>query len=233
MDPVLRGRARISTRALLLTAAVLLTGWAVHATALHRHLAASRVDPLTGLLRRDAYTTCARRLLGRYGDDAIVVMVDADYFKAINDHLGHAAGDTVLTAFGARLTAWAGPRAAVGRLGGDEFALVLDLSADRRVQRLEQLMRMLHTPVVLDDGSVVDVAASVGAASPAAVGSRDLSELQRAADAALYDGKHGGRAVLATAGHASVPSLNGRRLGRQGTAAFAGPREHGQSPKGD
>lgn len=79
---------------------------------------------------------------------------------------------------------------------------------------------MLHTPVVLDDGRTIDVAASVGAATPAAVGSRDLPLLQRAADAALYDGKHTGRPVLATAEHATVPSLNGRRLGRPGTAAW-------------
>ncbi|MFJ4343161.1 GGDEF domain-containing protein [Streptomyces sp. NPDC088915] len=221
MDSALRTWGRIGPRTLLITTAVVpLTGWAVHATALHRRLAASRVDPLTGLLRRDTYTARARRLLARHGDDATVVMVDADRFKAINDRLGHAAGDTVLAAFGARLTAWAGPRAAVGRLGGDEFALVLKLSAARRVQRLEQLMRMLHTPVVLDDGRTVDVAASVGAATPAAVASRDLTALQRAADAALYDGKHTGRAVLATREHASVPSFNGRRLGRPGTAAW-------------
>ncbi|WP_406249051.1 diguanylate cyclase domain-containing protein [Streptomyces anulatus] len=71
----------------------------------------------------------------------------------------HAVGDTVLAAYGSRLTAWAGPRAAVGRLGGDEFAFVLN--ADRRERRLEQLVRMLHTPVVLDGGRTVDVAASV------------------------------------------------------------------------
>ncbi|RSS80629.1 GGDEF domain-containing protein, partial [Streptomyces sp. WAC02707] len=199
MDSVLRASGRFGPRALLITtAAVPLTGWTVHALALHRKLAATRKDPLTGLLRRDAYTHCARRLLARHGDDTAVVMVDADHFKAINDGLGHAAGDTVLAAFGARLTAWAGPAAAAGRLGGDEFALVLDLPAARRVQRLEHLVRMLHTPVVLDDGRVVDVAASVGAATPNTVGSRDLSVLQRAADAALYDGKHTGRAILAT-----------------------------------
>ncbi|MFJ6785573.1 diguanylate cyclase [Streptomyces yangpuensis] len=45
---------------------------------------------------------------------------DADHFKQINDGMGHAAGDTVLAAFGARLTAGVGPRVAVGRLGGDE-----------------------------------------------------------------------------------------------------------------
>ncbi len=221
MDSALRAPGPIGQRALLITTlAVPLTGWTLHALTLHRRLAATKRDPLTGLLRRDAYTHRARRLLARHGDTVTVVMVDADHFKAINDQLGHAAGDAVLAAFGARLTAWAGPSAAVGRLGGDEFALVLDLPAARRVQRLEQLVRMLHTPVVLDDGRTVDVAASVGAAAPAAVGSRDLSALQRAADAALYDGKHSGRPVLATAAHATVPSLNGRRLGRPGTAVW-------------
>ncbi|MFF4148332.1 GGDEF domain-containing protein [Streptomyces sp. NPDC001698] len=120
-------------------------------------------------------------------------MVDADHFKAVNDPMGHAAGDAVVAAYGARLTAWAGPRAAAGRLGGDEFAVALELPAGRREQRLEQLVRILHTPVVLDDGSSIDVAVSVGAATPDMVGSKDLTVLQRAADAALYDGKHSDR----------------------------------------
>ncbi|MEV7951378.1 GGDEF domain-containing protein [Streptomyces rubiginosohelvolus] len=202
------------------TSVLLLTGWVLHAVALHKRLAATRKDPLTGLLRRDAYTARARRLLARHGDTTTLVMVDADHFKQINDTLGHAAGDAVLAAFGARLTAWAGPRAAVGRLGGDEFAVVLELASDRRAQRLEQLVRRLHTPVVLDDGRTVDVAASIGAATPDVLGTRDLSALQRIADAALYDGKHTGRAVLATAQHATVPSINGRRVGRPGTATW-------------
>ncbi|MFB8406583.1 GGDEF domain-containing protein [Streptomyces sp. NPDC055912] len=218
MDSVLHASGRIGPRTLLITtAAVPLTGWAVHAVALHKRLAATKRDPLTGLLRRDAYTARARRLLARHGDKVTVVMVDADHFKQINDGMGHAAGDTVLAAIGARLTAWAGPRASVGRLGGDEFAVVLELTSDRRAHRLEQLVRMLHTPVTLDDGRTVDVAASVGAAAPASVGSRDLTALQRAADAALYDGKHSGRAALATAQHVTVPSINGRRAGRPGT----------------
>lgn len=221
MSSLLRVQGRIGQRTLLLTtAAVPLTGWAVHATVLLRQSARKDKDPLTGLLRRDVYTARARRILARHGDDTAVVMVDADRFKQINDSLGHAAGDTVLAAFGARLTAWAGPRAAVGRLGGDEFAVVLELPAGRRALRLEQLVRMLHTPVTLDDGRTVDVAASVGAAAPAPVGSRDLTVLQRAADSALYDGKHSGRAHLATAAHATVPSINGRRAGRPGTSVW-------------
>ncbi|MEU9083403.1 GGDEF domain-containing protein [Streptomyces sp. NPDC048357] len=220
MDSVLRAQARFGQRALLLTTAVVpLTGWAVHAVALHKRLAATRRDPLTGLLRRDSYTVRARRLLTRH-DDVAVVLVDQDHFKAVNDTMGHAAGDAVLAATAARLTAWAGPRASVGRLGGDEFAVVLELSAGRLEQRLAQLVRMLHTPVVLDDGRTVDVGASVGAATPHAVGSRDLSLLQRAADAALYDGKHTGRAILAARQHVTVPSINGRRAGRPGTSVW-------------
>ncbi|WP_398914207.1 hypothetical protein [Streptomyces sp. CEV 2-1] len=52
------------------------------------------------------------------------------------------------------------------------------------------------------------------------LGTRDLTALQRAADAALYDGKHTGRAHLATVAHASTPSINGRRAGRPGTAVW-------------
>ncbi|MFJ6650560.1 GGDEF domain-containing protein [Streptomyces sp. NPDC091290] len=218
---LLRVKGQIGQRTLLLTtAAVPLTGWAVHAATLHRQLAATRRDPLTGLLRRDSYTARARRLLARHGDDTAVVIVDQDHFKAVNDDFGHPAGDAVLAATAARLTAWAGPRAAVGRLGGDEFAVVRELPAARLEQRLAQLVRMLHTPVVLEDGRTVDVAASVGAATPRKTGSRDLSLLQRAADAALYDGKHSGRAVLATTAHTTVPSVNGRRAGRPGTAVW-------------
>ncbi|MFF7975860.1 diguanylate cyclase [Streptomyces sp. NPDC007905] len=221
MDSVLRLQGRIGQRTLLLTTAALpLTGWTVHAVTLHRRLAAAKRDPLTGLLRRDACTARARQILRRHRDDVCVVLVDADHFKDINDTMGHPAGDAVLTAIAARLAAWAGPRAAVGRLGGDEFAIVLELPAARREVRLAQLVRMLRTPVTLDDGQVVNVAASVGAATCDIVGTRDLSMLQRAADAALYDGKHSGRAAIATAAHATVPSVNGRRAGRPGTSLW-------------
>lgn len=221
MSSLLRVQGRIGQRTLLLTtAAVPLTGWAVHAVTLHRQLAATRRDPLTGLLRRDSYTAHARRLLARHGDDTAVVIVDQDHFKAVNDDFGHPAEDAVLAATAARLTAWAGQRASVGRLGGDEFAVVLELPAARLEQRLAQLVRMLHTPVVLEDGRTIDVAASVGAATPHAVGSRDLTVLQRAADAALYDGKHSGQAAVASPAHTTVPSINGRRAGRPGTAVW-------------
>ncbi|MER7841826.1 GGDEF domain-containing protein [Streptomyces sp. NPDC096040] len=218
MNPALRVHARLGQRALLVTTAALpLTGWTVHAYTLHRQLAASRRDPLTGLLRRDTYTARARRILARHGDTAVVVLVDVDHFKAVNDTFGHPAGDAVLAATAARLTAWAGPHGAAGRLGGDEFAVVVQLAAGARGRRFEQLLRMLHTPVILDDGRTVDVAVSVGAATPDAIGTRDLSTLQRAADTALYAGKHTGTIAVAGRADVTVPSVNGRRQGRPGT----------------
>ncbi|WP_432009523.1 GGDEF domain-containing protein [Streptomyces bacillaris] len=225
MNTAMRLPGRIGPHALLLTtAAVPLTGWAVHAVALHRKLSgarrelADRRDSLTGLLGRDGYTTRARQITDRYGNAALVVFVDLDHFKQINDGPGgHTAGDRVLAATAARLTAWAGSRGAVGRLGGDEFAVAVRIGPARRELRLAQLVQLLAQPVEVEDGVLVDVAASIGAASPDVLGTTDLSVLQRAADAAMYAGKHTGRAILADRSYAQVPSVNGRRAGRPGT----------------
>ncbi|MFJ9675298.1 GGDEF domain-containing protein [Streptomyces sp. NPDC101221] len=222
MASTVRVQAPIGQRALLITTlAVPLTGWTVHAVSLHRKLAAARRDPLTGLLGRDGFTAKARQITDRYGDHALVGIVDLDHFKQINDGPGgHAAGDRVLAATATRLTAWAGSRRAVGRLGGDEFAFAVRIGPARRELRLAQLATLLAQPVQVDDGALVDVAASIGAACPAILGTRDLSPLLRAADAAMYAGKHTGRAVLAGPQHATAPSINGRRAGRPGTSTL-------------
>ena len=211
-------QARSGQRTLLLTtAAVPLAGWTVHAATLYRRLAH---DPHTGLLRRSAFDTRASRILRRHGDNAFVLLVDLDHFKRINDTLGHAAGDAVLVATASRLESWAGAQAAVGRIGGDEFAVALKAAPAHRGERLAELMHMLHAPVALKSGQQVPTAASVGAAEPGTLGVRDLSQLKRAADAALYQGKHSGRAALAAAQHVALPSVNGRRLGHPGTATW-------------
>ncbi|MEU7151201.1 GGDEF domain-containing protein [Streptomyces sp. NPDC045456] len=220
MTSTVRVHAPSANRALILTSlAVPLTGWTVHAVSLHRKLAAARRDPLTGLLTRDGYTAKARQITGRYGDHALVVIVDLDHFKQINDGHGHAVGDRVLAVTAQRLTAWAGSRGTAGRLGGDEFAVAVRIGAGRRDLRLAQLATLLAQPVQLDDGAWADVTASIGAASPDILGTTDLSALQRAADAAMYAGKHTRRPVLADRSHATVPSVNGRRAGRPGTSA--------------
>ncbi|MGW5568204.1 GGDEF domain-containing protein [Streptomyces tendae] len=181
-----------------------------------RQLEAARRDPLTGLHLRDGYTNRARQITDRHSADALVILVDVDHFKQINDTHGHAAGDRVLAATAQRLAAWAGSRGIAGRLGGDEFAATVRIHPAHRRPRLEQLATALAVPVDVGD-RLVDVAVSIGAAAPDTVGTTDLSLLQRAADAAMYAGKHTGRPVLADRSHATAPSGNGRRLGRPGT----------------
>ncbi|MER7496403.1 GGDEF domain-containing protein [Streptomyces pharetrae] len=182
-----------------------------------RRLDAARRDPLTGLHLRDGYTSRARQIVGRHRTDGLVVLVDVDHFKQINDTHGHAAGDRVLAVTAQRLTDWAGSRGAVGRLGGDEFAATVWIDLARRRVLLDQLAAALAQPVDIG-GRLVDVAVSIGAATPDIVGTTDLSSLQRTADAAMYAGKHTGLPVLADRAHTAMPSVNGRRAGRPGTS---------------
>ncbi|MEU4506775.1 GGDEF domain-containing protein [Streptomyces sp. NPDC024089] len=208
----------LTRKTLQLTAlAVPLAGWTLHTTVLHRRLTQAQRDPLTTTWRREAFTTRAQRLLGQHPDDVVLVLADADHFKQLNDRHGHAAGDTALAAIGARLSEWAGPRGAAGRLGGDEFAVLTRIEPRHQALRLEHLARLMTRPVSYEDG-LLPLSVSLGAATPAAVASSYLPTLMRAADAAMYEGKHTGEIVRARPDHARVPSVNGRRAGRPGTA---------------
>ncbi|MFE7757630.1 GGDEF domain-containing protein [Streptomyces sp. NPDC057429] len=198
--------------------AVPLAGWTLHTTVLRRRLAEAQRDPLTGTWRREAFTERARRLLERRPDEVVLVLADADHFKQLNDNFGHEAGDTALASIGARLTEWAGPHGVAGRLGGDEFAALAPIKPRHHALRLEHLGRLMARPVPYGDG-LLPLAVSVGAATPAAVVSSDLPTLMRAADTAMYEGKHTGAIVQARPDHTRTPSINGRRQGRPGTAA--------------
>ncbi|MFE9913032.1 diguanylate cyclase domain-containing protein, partial [Streptomyces clavifer] len=76
--------------------------------------------------------------------------------------------------------------------------MTLRITPERRQARLAQLVHRLARPVVLEDHHIVPVAASIGGATADTLATTDLSALQRAADTALYQGKHTGRPVLAT-----------------------------------
>lgn len=204
--------------AIAVAAAVPTTLWIADGVVMRRRLAAARRDPLTGLLARDGYTRAATQLVARHGDHALVVFLDVVDFKALNDRYGHAAGDRVLAELGARLAQWAGPRGVAARLHGDELAAAVRSPVHRRGARLAQLHRALHQPVRFDS-VLVDVGVSIGAASPSDLHTRDLPQLLRGADAAMYEHKRErtGHYRLATPAHAATPTVNGRRLGRPGT----------------
>ncbi|WP_369384074.1 GGDEF domain-containing protein [Streptomyces sp. cg36] len=214
-----RARALIGQRARIqITALLPLTGWAVHATALHRRLAAARRDALTGLHSRPGYVRHATRLLNRRRDPVLLVFLDAVGFKAINDGYGHDVGNAVLIAIASRLERWVGGDGVAARLHGDEFAAVLTCPVAERAQRLRELHRLLHQSVDVD-GKAVAVAVSIGASSPSDLHSRDYTHLLRGAEGAMYQHKRerAGLYRIATPGHASEPAVNGRRLGRTGT----------------
>ena len=84
----------------------------------------ARHDPLTGLATRLLWTARAERAVsGR--TDVIVVMVDGDHVKSVNDAHGHDAGDRLISTLARLLESWAGPAAVVvARLGGDEGVLI-------------------------------------------------------------------------------------------------------------
>jgi len=148
----------------------------------------SRTDVVTGLGNRLALDSTMDEL----GTAAIpfgIVILDLDRFKAVNDALGHAAGDVVLRTVGQRLATLLGPQDQLVRLGGDEFVIVavstpgadaLDLFARECIFAIEQ-------PIDLA-GRTVRIGTSLGIV---AAGSSDLPPaiLLGAADAALYRAK--------------------------------------------
>ena len=126
-------------------------------------------DPLTGLANRSLFTqVVASRLEARdpSGFVPIVLFVDLDDFKLVNDSLGHAAGDALLVAVGDRLGSVLRSSDMAARLGGDEFAVLLrdtpDMKASMRVaNRLTAAMGSFFEI----EGRDVNVRASVGVAA--------------------------------------------------------------------
>lgn len=152
-------------------------------------------DPLTGLLNRGALLELLTREMERCqrrAEGLVVVILDLDHFKRINDTLGHAAGDAVLIEISRRLRSALRPYDAVGRYGGEEFILVLpDLDETTALQRLETLRNVLGGQPIVAMGSLVQVTASFGYTlfKP----HDHASSLLQRADAALYQAKAAGR----------------------------------------
>lgn len=195
-------------RTALLAAALPLAGWAAHSTVYRRRLDRARRDPLTGLPTRDAFTTRAQQLI--HHPDAVVLLIDLDRFKQVNDTFGHQAGDAVLFAAAHTLDRWTGPRGCAARIGGDEFAAVLTIDPAHLAARLDELTTALHQPMAWQ-GEHFTRGASIGAARPADLDETTLSAALAAADAAMYTAKRG---ILGWHRHTPNSELEPRRWRR-------------------
>ena len=158
-----------------------------------RQLAAesqANTDPLTGLLNRRGLEHRLRRIDA--GTPCGILAIDLDGFKQVNDRLGHAAGDEVLTEAAHRLRRMVRESDVVARFGGDEFVLVL-VGADQSglTAWAERATRALKQPFACEAAGL-RVGASVGAAWSESRPDVIDGELSRA-DAALYSAKAAGR----------------------------------------
>lgn len=146
-------------------------------------------DGLTGLLNRQAVDRAVASALEQGGKGVVVVFVDLDRFKEVNDELGHAAGDAVLATLAQRLRECVRPDDVVGRYGGDEFVLVCrDLPTDGEPALLARIEEAFREPVAVG-GAEWQVSASIGTAR-VSEGERAVDVIRRA-DAAMYQAKRG------------------------------------------
>jgi diguanylate cyclase (GGDEF)-like protein len=149
-------------------------------------------DPLTGLANRLLFADRVAHALARRDGNVVVMYVDLDDFKPVNDTYGHEAGDLLLCAVGQRLRDSLRPADTPARLGGDEFAVLLtDVAAGDVPTVADRIMRNFAAPVDLGDATT-RISASMGIAM-ADVGSMTADELLRKADAAMYVAKRGGK----------------------------------------
>lgn len=144
-------------------------------------------DPLTGLFNRRAFDRGLHEHLGSDGDGALLVL-DLDGFKAVNDALGHRAGDDVLVRCAAGLRAATRSGDLVARLGGDEFAI---FAPGLSGTGLDGLAARVRSAVSAAAGESV-LGGSIGAVTTAEVG-RSPEALLAAADARMYAAKPDGR----------------------------------------
>jgi diguanylate cyclase (GGDEF)-like protein/PAS domain S-box-containing protein len=157
-------------------------------------------DALTGLTNRAFFQSRLESAAHHATDrrqEVGVLFVDLDDFKEVNDSLGHAAGDQLLTTVGRRIIDVAGPLATVARTGGDEFAVLIEhvnepADAERVAMRI---VAALADPIQVLDATgaahLIRGAASVGVATSSEAAG--ISELLRRADVAMYGAKTGGK----------------------------------------
>jgi diguanylate cyclase len=156
--------------------------------------ALSQRDALTGLQSRGFWEQRAQALLQQHqadGSTALLMLLDVDEFKRINDEHGHGAGDDVLTAIAGLLRQHLPDSAHVGRFGGDEFVAAMSVPAAEAThiaEALRQAVAVLQFPQL--SGFQPSVSIGIAVAPP---GCADLREWMEIADRAMYRAKRTGR----------------------------------------
>lgn len=150
-------------------------------------------DTLTGLSNRRALDEAMVRILDR-GRPFALLHLDLDFFKAVNDTHGHAAGDHVLVAAAEVLRGMTREGDMIARVGGDEFVLLLPNPPgdDTLMHIAGRIIAGLEVPVMFD-GTACRISGSIGIARSDQFMPMDLAQMQMAADAALYASKRAGR----------------------------------------
>ena len=154
-------------------------------------------DVLTGLPNRTLFATIANQYLEiakREQREAIVMFLDLDRFKQVNDTHGHGAGDVLLQEVSKRISNTLRNNDIVARIGGDEFVVMLwniD-SVEKAEEVLKRLIAAIALPVVTGHHKQIDIGCSIGACSYPKDGEQ-LDELIKKADISLYEAKERGR----------------------------------------
>jgi diguanylate cyclase (GGDEF)-like protein len=152
-------------------------------------------DRLTGVLNRSGmFDEIRRRLSSQPRQVSSLVFIDLDGFKAVNDQLGHGAGDEVLCEVARRLETTTGRDHVIARLGGDEFVVATSAatSLDQAIALSNAIIDAIAAPIDLGGQGLVSLSASAGIASVDEAD--DVSGLLYAADLAVYRAKAAGRA---------------------------------------
>lgn len=172
-------------------------GIAIRQAEAHNHLRVlSSTDAMTGLLNRRAFDEALSARLGDAADGrtGVLVYVDLDNFKLVNDVRGHQTGDQALIHLARLLKEQAGPGDLVARLGGDEFALWLEdettETAGARAERILEDGKALRT---YSGSPEKQVGLSIGMAVREAGSGESLKALIERADGVMYEIKHGSK----------------------------------------
>lgn len=161
-------------------------------TKLERFYELLRHDALTGLLNRTFFLDQIRS----EARDGILLVIDVDHFKAVNDRYGHYTGDAALEHLASIMSAEVGECGFLGRLGGEEFAAFLpECDFDQGIAKAEQLREAVAAAWLEFDGTTVALTVSVGAAYHASIA--PIGQTLKLADDRLYAAKKAGRNCVA------------------------------------